>query len=116
MVLVLNKVDPVFVNEAKNAFVRYNKDTYYNKTYSVDLYQLDTENRFLMIAPFASAVDAVKYIDAAKPKTATEILPWLKGGKYSYLIMTDGNFDILKANPDMEVYRTFLNQYLPGKF
>lgn len=116
VVLVLNKVDPVFVNEAKNAFVRYNKDTYFNKTYSVDLFQLDTENRFLMIAPFANAADAVKYIDAAKPKTSTEILPWLKGGKYNYLIMTDGNFDLLKANPDIEVYRNFLNQYLPGKF
>ena len=116
VVLVLNKVDPVFVNEAKNAFIRYNRDTYYNKTYSADLFQLDTENRFLMIAPFASAADAVKYIDAAKPKTSTEILPWLKGGKYSYLIMTDGNFDLLKANPDLEVYRSFLNQYLPGKF
>lgn len=116
VVLVLNKVDPVFVNEAKNAFIRYNRDTYYNKTYSADLFQLDTENRFLMIAPFASAADAVKYIDAAKPKTSTEILPWLKGGKYSYLIMTDGNFDLLKANPDLEVYRAFLNQYLPGKF
>ncbi|MBK6827901.1 MAG: hypothetical protein IPG86_14040 [Chitinophagaceae bacterium] len=116
VVLVLNKVDPVFVNEAKNAYLRYNRDTYYNKTYSVDLFQLDTENRLLMIAPFATAADAVKYIDAAKPKTSTEILPWLKGGKYNYLIMTDGNFDLLKSNPELEVYRTFLNQYLPGKF
>ena len=31
VVLVLNKVDPVFVNEAKNAFSGYNRDTYYNK-------------------------------------------------------------------------------------
>lgn len=116
VVVVLNKVDPVFVNEAKNAFVRYNKDTYYNKNYSVDLFQLDTDNRLLMIAPFANAQDAVKYMDAAKPKTPTEILPWLKGGKFSYLIMTDGNFDILKANPDIEAYRSFLNQNLPGKF
>lgn len=116
VVLMLNKVDPVFVNEAKNAFARYNKDTYYNKTYSVDLFQLDNENRMLLIAPFANAADAITYIDAAKPKTQSEILPWLKGGKYSYLILTDSNFDILKSTRDVEAYRAFLNLYWPGKF
>lgn len=116
VVVLLNKVDPVFVNEAKNAFARYNKDTYYNKTYSVDLYQLDTDNRLLLIAPFANAQDAIRYMDAAKPKTPSEILPWLRGGKYSFLIMTDGNFDLLKSNPDTEAYKNFLNLYWPGKF
>jgi len=116
VVLVLNKVDPVFVNEAKNAYIRYNRDTYYNKTYSLDLFQLDNDNRLLMIAPFASAQDAVSYVDRAKPKTATEILPWLRGGKYSYLILTEANFDLLKELKDVEKYRLFLNEHLPGKF
>lgn len=116
VVVALNKVDPVFVNEAKNAFARYNRDTYYNKQFSTDLFQLDTDNRLLLIAPFASAEDAIKYVEAAKPKTPTEILPWLKGGKYSFLIMTDGNFDRLKSTLDLEAYKAFLNQYWPGKF
>jgi len=116
VVLALNKVDPVFVNEARNAFIRYNKDTYYNKTYSVDLFQLDPDNRLLLIAPFANAQDAIKYVDATRPRTASEILPWLKGGKYSFLIMTDGNFDQLKFNLDIEAYKSFLNQHWPGKF
>ncbi len=116
VVLLLNKVDPVFVNEAKTAFMRYNREAYYNKPLSVDLYQLDNENRLLMIAPFTNADDAIKYVDAAKPKTPAEILPWLKGGKYSFMIMTDGNFDLLKNNTDIEAYKTFLNQYWPGKF
>ncbi|MBK6938409.1 MAG: hypothetical protein IPH18_17310 [Chitinophagaceae bacterium] len=75
VVLLLNKVDPVFSNEAKNAFARYNRETYYNKTYSIDLYQLDNDNKLMLIAPFANAQDAISYIDKAKPKTATEILP-----------------------------------------
>lgn len=116
VVLVLNKVDPVFVNEARNAFSRYNRDTYYNKTYSIDLYELDTDNRLLMIAPFATAADAIAYVDKAKPKTANEILPWLKGGKYNYIILTNANFDLLKENKNLEQYKTFLNQYYPGKF
>jgi outer membrane protein assembly factor BamD (BamD/ComL family) len=116
VMLVLNKVDPVFSNEAKNAFSRYNRETYYNKTFSIDLYELDTENRLLMIAPFPNAAEAMAYIDKAKPKTATEIIPWLKGGKYSYSILTNANFDLLKGNKDLESYKTFLNQYFPGRF
>lgn len=116
VVLILNKVDPVFGNEAKNAFNRYNRSTYYNKTYSIDLFQLDAENRLLMIAPFDNAQDAIAYIDKAKPKTPTEILPWLKGGKYTFLILTDSNFNVLKENKDVEKYKDFLNVHLPGKF
>ncbi|MBK8953606.1 MAG: hypothetical protein IPM85_16490 [Chitinophagaceae bacterium] len=116
VVLLLNKVDPVFSNEAKNAFARYNRETYYNKTYSIDLFQLDNDNKLMLIAPFSNAQDAISYIDKAKPKTATEILPWLTGGKYSFLILTDTNFNLLKEKKDAEAYRTFLNQYFPGKF
>ncbi|MFZ9388071.1 MAG: tetratricopeptide repeat protein [Chitinophagaceae bacterium] len=116
VVLVLNKVDPVFVNEAKNAFARHNRDLYPGKNYSADLYQLDDENRLLMIAPFANAQDAVMYVDANKARTSTQIIPWLKGGKYSYMILTNQNFNLLKESKDIEGYRNFLNQYWPGKF
>jgi len=116
VVLILNKVDPVFSNEARNAFSRYNRETYYNKTYSIDLFELDAENRLLLIAPFPNALEAIAYIDKAKPKTATEILPWLKGGKYSYSILTNANFDLLKGNKNLESYKAFLNQYYPGRF
>ncbi len=116
VMLILNKVDPVFSNEAKNAFNRYNRETYYNKTYSLDLFELDADNRLLLTAPFTNAADAIAYIDKAKPKTASEIIPWLKGGKYSYAILTNANFDLLKGNKNIEAYKTFLNQYFPGKF
>src|SRR5262249_52662637 len=33
VMIVLNKVDVVFGNEAKNAFARYNSEKYYNKTF-----------------------------------------------------------------------------------
>jgi tetratricopeptide (TPR) repeat protein len=116
VVVVLNKVDPVFVNEAKNAYSRYNRETYYNKTFTLELVQLDNDNRLLMVAPFANAQEAVAYVDRAKPKTSSEILPWLRGGKYSYLILTQANFDVLKELKDVEKYREFLNSHLPGKF
>ena len=116
VMLILNKVDPVFMNEAKNAFSRYNRETYYNKTYTADLFDLDPDNRLLLIAPFKNAQEAIDYIDRARPKTATEIIPWLKGGKYSFSILTNSNFEILKNTKDIEKYKAFINQQLPGKF
>jgi endonuclease IV/outer membrane protein assembly factor BamD (BamD/ComL family) len=87
VVLVLNKVDPVFSNEAKSAFIRYNRDNYYNKTFTIDLVQVDADNRLMLVTPFANAQEAVAYVDKVKPKTASEILPWLRGGKYTYSII-----------------------------
>jgi outer membrane protein assembly factor BamD (BamD/ComL family) len=116
VVLILNKVDPVFSNEAKNAFFRYNRESFYNKTMAVDLIELDSDNRLLLISPFKTAQEAVDYIDRTRPKTASEIIPWLKGGKYSFSIINDNNLQLLKTNKDLENYKTFLNQHLPGKF
>ncbi len=116
VVLIMNKVDPVFSNEAKNAFMGYNRETFYNKTITVDLFQLDDDNRLMLMSPFKDAQEAMDYIDRTRPKTATDIIPWLKGGKYSFAILTTSNFELLKKNKDIENYMTFLKQRLPGKF
>lgn len=116
VVLVLNKVDPVFSNEAKNAFFRYNRDTYYNKIFTMDLLELNADYRLLLTSPFATAQEAVDYVDKAKPKTATEIIPWLKGGKYNFIIISQSNLDLLKTNKDVDTYKAFLDQHFPGKF
>ncbi len=116
VVLVLNKVDPVFCNEAKNAFARFNRETYYNKPMTADLFDIDGDNRILLMSPFKDAQEAVAYVEAVRPKTASEILPWLKGGKFSFIILSDPNFDILKVYKDIDTYKAFLNQHFPGKF
>ena len=116
VVLVLTKVDNVFVNEAKNAFFRYSRENYINKLMTTELVNIDTDNKLLLMSPFKNANEAIAFIDRAKPVTATEIIPWLKGGRYSYLVITEKNLDLLKANKDIENYKNFINQYFPGKF
>ncbi|MGK2861376.1 MAG: tetratricopeptide repeat protein [Chitinophagaceae bacterium] len=116
VIILLTKVDPIFVNEAKNAFSRYNRDTYYNKQMQAELIEIDTDNRLLLISPFKNAADALVYIDQTRPKTASEIIPWLKGGKYSYSIITEKNLEILKNNKDIDKYKQFLDKNIPGKF
>ncbi len=115
-VLILNKVDPVFCNEAKNAFNRFNKDTWPSANLQSQLIDLDTDNKLLVISAFADANNASRYVDMTKPRTAGEILPWLTGGKYSYMIIQDSNLQALKANKDLAGYKAFLNQLFPGKF
>lgn len=116
VMIVLTKVDPIFVNEAKNAFARYNRDTYYNKQMQAELIEMDSANRLLLISPFKNAAEAVAYVDQTRPKTANEILPWLKGGKYTYSIITDKNLGILKDKKDLDKYKQFLESNVPGKF
>ena len=116
VVLVLNKVDPVFTNEAKNAFLRHNRETYYNKTYSIELSELDPENKLMLISSFKDAEEAVTYVEKTRPRTANEIIPWLKGGKYYFTVITERNLQLLRTNKNLEGYKTFLNQHLPGKF
>jgi len=116
VMIVLTKVDPIFVNEAKNAFARYNRDTYYNKQMQAELIEIDADNRLLLISPFKNTAEAVAYVDQTRPKTANEILPWLKGGKYTYSIITDKNLGILKGSKDLDKYKQFLDSNVPGKF
>jgi outer membrane protein assembly factor BamD (BamD/ComL family) len=114
--VVLHKVDLVYANESKNAFTRFNKDTYYNKVMTATLTELDAENRLLLISPFKDATEALDYVVRTRPRAASEITPWLKTGKYSFIIVSDVNLTLLKANKDVETYRGFLNQQFPGKF
>ena len=116
VIIVLNKVDPIFINEAKNAFSRYNRDTYYNKQMQAELVGIDNDNRLLLISPFKNAAEAMTYVDQTRPKTSSEIIPWLKGGKYSYSIITEKNLEILKNNKDLDKYKQFLDKNVPGKF
>lgn len=81
-----------------------------------ELIDIDQDNRLLLISPFANSQEALDYVDQTRPKTATEIIPWLKGGKYGYTIITERNLELLKASKDIDKYSQFLNQHLPGKF
>jgi outer membrane protein assembly factor BamD (BamD/ComL family) len=116
VMIILNKVDVVFGNEAKNAFARYNSEKYYNKTFEVNTIPLDPDNKLVLIKPFDNAQAAIDYINLVKPKAASEIVPWLKADKYSFSIITDQNLEVLKSNPDLTAYKLFLDQNLPGKF
>ena len=114
--IILNKVDPVFINEARTAIFRYNREKYYNQTLELTIIPLDAENQVLVIGPFADAKAAVNYVDLARPITSTQIMPWLKAEKYKYSIISQSNLDFLQTEKDIKKYNLFLEQHLPGIF
>ncbi|MBD0332846.1 MAG: hypothetical protein ICV66_09330, partial [Chitinophagaceae bacterium] len=115
-VLVLNKVDIVFGNEARNAFNRYNREKYYNQPLEVNSVNLDADNRLILIGSFLNIASAIEYVQKVKPIAGSEIIPWLKADKYSFTIISQNNLDVLKVNPDLTAYLKFLEQNLPLKF
>jgi hypothetical protein len=115
-VVVLNKVDPIFVSEAKNAFERYDKENYYGQPLDVQILNLSADTRLLLISGLPTAAAATDYVARAKAIAATEIIPWLTGNKYTFSIISAPNLDILKTKADMSGYQKFLEQHLPGKF
>ncbi len=116
VVLVLDKVDGVFVNEAKNALVRFNREKFYGKEFSYTNVKIDDTYTLMLVNGFANATEAVDYMDKTKPSAASKILPWLTADKYSFIIISAANLEILKNNKDVKGYLQLLQQALPGKF
>lgn len=115
-VVVLNKVDKVFGNETRTAFFRYHRERLPSQTLDLQLLDLTPEYKLLLIGDFATAQEAVDYVQKAKPMAVTEVIPWLKADKYFFTIISPANLEVLKANPDPALYRQFLEQNLPVKF
>ncbi len=114
--IVLDKVDPVFVTEAKNAFNRYNKVNFYQKTINVSSVSIDDDHQIVLMDNFATAAEAMAYLDKTGKIAATEIVPWLPAAKFSFMVITAENLELLKTSKDIPHYKQFLNQAFPGKF
>jgi hypothetical protein len=68
------------------------------------------------MGPFTNASAAIDYVDKTKPAAQGRIFPWLPADKYSFLIISNANLDVLKQNKDLPGYRKLITEILPGKF
>jgi hypothetical protein len=114
--IVLDKVDPVYQNEARNAFNRYNREQYSAKGFSVNNQSVSDDIKLVLIGTFPNANEAISYIDKTKKLAASEIIPWLPAAKYSFIIITDNNLQVLMNTKDVNAVKNLLNQNYPGKF
>jgi tetratricopeptide (TPR) repeat protein len=115
-IIVLDKVDPVFVGEAKNAFFRFNKEKNYTQSLDVQTVSLTTDTKLLVVSSFPTAQAAVDYSQRAKALAPSEIIPWLTGNKYTFSVISAANLEVLKTATDINAYKKFLETYLPGRF
>ena len=114
--LIFHKVDPVFTNEARNAFNRYNLENFYNKKIDLSSININSEYDLLLIGPFSNAGDAVNYADNVSPLAKSRIIPWLTKDKYSFSMISNSNLTLLKKTKDVDAYIKFIHQIFPDKF
>ena len=116
VVLVLDKVDVVYINEARIALSRYNKEKYYNQPLEVITVPLNDNIKLVQIKSFSDAVAALGYLEKTRSVAATEIFSWLPADKYSFILLTEKNLEVLMEQKKMDAYLKFLKDNLPGKF
>ncbi len=115
VVMVLDKVDGVYLNEARNAFNRYNLEKYADQHVSISKDALDKDKSILVFSKFADANSAFAYEERIKKAAPSEI-SWLPASKYSFIIISEPNLQLLKENKDLPAYRSLLNSKFSGKF
>ena len=113
--MVLENVDGIYVNESRNAFNRYNSNYHYSEDIQVSGIKIDDTTSINIFSQFADVLKATDYALELKEKTR-QIVPWLKGGKYSFIIISPENLELLKTRKNTGEYRRFLEQNMPGKF
>ena len=115
VIMVLNKVDPVYSSEARNAFTRYNREKFSSLGIEITKDTLDKDRTLLIFTQFENADAAINYRDKLKKDAASEI-SWLPAEKYSFYIISNTNLDLLKQNKNLQNYIELLNKKYPGKF
>ncbi|MDB5199052.1 MAG: hypothetical protein JWO92_1015 [Chitinophagaceae bacterium] len=115
VVMILDKVDPVYISEARNAFNRYNREKFSGQPIEITKDAVDKDRNILIFSKFSDANAAIIYADRLKKNAPSEI-SWLPANKYSFLIISDANLQVLKANKDLPGYIKLLNTKYPGKF
>jgi tetratricopeptide (TPR) repeat protein len=115
-VVVLNKVDKVYGNEARNAVSRFNREKFPGQPYTLNLVDLNPDHKLLLIGDFPTVQEAIAYVQAVKPKAATDVMPWLKADKYFFTVISADNLEVLRTKTDLPAYLRFLEPNLPVKF
>ncbi|HZI69520.1 MAG TPA: tetratricopeptide repeat protein [Hanamia sp.] len=115
VVMVLTKVDPVYSSEARNAFNRFNSQSYATNQIQITKDTLDSERTLLVFSQFQDADEALKYLDKLKQAAPTQI-SWLPAQKYTFYIISDSNLQLLKENKNLQGYIDLLKNKYPAKF
>ncbi|MEO5647549.1 MAG: hypothetical protein ABIQ56_04255, partial [Chitinophagaceae bacterium] len=115
VVMVLDKVDAVFASEARNAFNRYNREKFASQAIEIRKDVMDKDRSLLLFSNFKDAEAAIAYTTRIRKDAGSEV-SWLPPAKYSFIILSESNLQLLKQNKDLQGYKSLLNSRFPGIF
>ena len=115
VIMWLDKVDVTYVNESKNAFVRYVSDNFRSSGLTVNKDVIDKDYSLLVFTSFSNADEALLFFTKIK-KAAPEEISWLPANKYAFYIIDNDNLERLKNTKDLAGYKNLLNKQYPGIF
>jgi len=113
--MLLDKVDPTFVNEAKNAMDRYNAEKFRAQGIIVTKQVFDNGQSLLIFSIFTNDKAAMQYLYNLK-KAAPDEISWLPANKYSFFIISNDNLQRLTIKRDIATYKKLLNGIYQNRF
>ncbi len=111
--MLLDKVDPTYVNESKNALARYAADNFRSAGITVSKDTVSKEYSLVLFSSFTNADDALLFLNKVK-KAAPEEISWLPANKYSFVLIDEENLQRMKTTKDIAGYKALLNKQYPG--
>lgn len=115
VVMVLDKVDPTYVNESKNAFARYASDNFRSADIKVTKEVINQDLSLVIFTSFANADEAMVFLKKAN-KAAPDEVSWLPANKYSFILIDNDNLERLRNTKDITGYKNLLKKQFPGQF
>lgn len=116
--IVLEKIDPAYVNEVSYAFAnsgRGNSDkaeiSVVKKKIKDGLWLVEIQS-----PAFENMQSSYEYIKYIAPITRNELITWLDASKYYFITISDQNLKEIEKNANIQLYRKVLQEAVPGKF
>lgn len=115
VVMLLDKVDGTYVNETKNALERYSSDYFRALELKVSKDAISKDTSLVIFRGFPTAAEAMNFIAKIR-KAAPEEISWLPPNKYSFILISEENLELLRTKRNLQPYKELLNKAYPGQF
>lgn len=115
VLMVLDKVDGTYINEAKNAYTRFSSDYFRDLQLEITRETLDAERALVVFKTFPDTETAMRFIARAR-RAAPEEVSWLPANKYSFVLISESNLTLLQSNKNLAGYLDGLRKQFPGQF
>ena len=116
VVMLLDRVDPVYRNEARIGLAGYHRSQFPDMGLTIRVDGFNDDIRMLLIEGFEDLSSALGYIEQVKKSSVTELFPWMPADRYRYFPVSVPDLPLFMEKKDEAGYMEFLRRYLPGKF